>query len=373
MNWWWIGGIAFLVGLFYIFAPLVICRFTLRRYNPDGLPALQEIIRRFEWRASSRQCGSHAILVLILGLLAAAAWVFAEAKAITTRETSGDLSQRLSQEIAKNDADISDQNRLRSLLTAAVKRAVDLIGREASGPMRGGISIQFIDSSGKIKDAQSLAQEIKNNPNFQFNPEPSGTSPNVSLQVMGHRTNSLSGLLESYQILQFDRRLTQDDLDKLASGKSLWEPEDLSSLLSQYDKKYHDIEIDLGALSRIAVEKRIAEVAKEAGEEPTTEVSGNLTLPFLLQLNITRFGTITLASIAIGILVPLYRFSERLSAFYRARADALRLHQTAGYKTVGIIPLSTMLTPTIDYGKSQNIPDHLVEMLRLAGRTEEDK
>src|SRR5271157_6520758 len=141
----------------------------------------------------------------------------------------------------------SDQNRLRSLLTAAVKRAVDLIGREASGPMRGGISIQFIDSSGKIKDAQSLAQEIKNNPNFQFNPEPSGTSPNVSLQVMGHRTNSLSGLLESYQILQFDRRLTQDDLDKLASGKSLWEPEDLSSLLSQYDKKYHDIEIDLGS------------------------------------------------------------------------------------------------------------------------------
>src|SRR5271165_7042279 len=113
------------------------------------------------------------------------------------------------------------------------------------------------------------------------------------------------------------------------------------------------------ALSRIAVEKRIAEVAKEAGEEPTTEVSGNLTLPFLLQLNITRFGTITLASIAIGILVPLCRFSERLSAFYRARADALRLHQVAGYKALGIIRLS------------QNMPDNWVEMLRFFGRTEQ--
>lgn len=71
--------------------------------------------------------------------------------------------------------------------------------------------------------------------------------------------------------------------------------------------------------------------------------------------------------------MPLYRFSERLSAFYRARSDALRLHQAGGYKAVGIMQLSTMLTPNIDYGKSQNMPDNLVEMLRLVARTNQEK
>jgi hypothetical protein len=86
-----------------------------------------------------------------------------------------------------------------------------------------------------------------------------------------------------------------------------------------------------------------------------------------------RFGTITLVSIAIAILVPLYRFSEKLAAFYKARSDWLRLYQTPGYKSVGIVRLSTMLTPNIDYGKSQTVLNHLVEMLRLSERMEQDR
>jgi hypothetical protein len=109
----------------------------------------------------------------------------------------------------------------------------------------------------------------------------------------------------------------------------------LSSLVKQFDSVSRNVEvIDAGALSRITSEINYAEVAKAIGEETAPEAAGNLSLPFLLQLNITRFGTITLASIAIGILVPLYRFSERLAAFYRSRADALRLHQTVGYKAL---------------------------------------
>jgi Tfp pilus assembly protein PilN len=130
MNWWWIGGIAFLVGLLYIFAPLGICWFTLRRNKLDEIPSpLQQIVRRFEWRASNRQCGSHAILALILGLLAAAAWVFVQAKEITTQETGGDLSQKLNQRTEKRNADLRELDRLRNELTAGVKPIIDMIGQ----------------------------------------------------------------------------------------------------------------------------------------------------------------------------------------------------------------------------------------------------
>jgi hypothetical protein len=324
---WWIGG-AFLAAALYVFSPLVICPFTLRRNDPAGLPpTLQQIIRRFEWRASIRQCGSHAVLVLILALLSAAAWVFVEATAITTRETSGDLSQKLAQETAKKDTDISEQNRLRDALTAAVKPTIDLIGHQiVEGGAR--MTIELIDSTGKIKEAPTVAQEIQ-----KTLPPTDTTLPTILITVSGHRNNPSSGLLEPYPILKFYRSLTPDDLARLGNGTTVWEPNDLSSLVNRFIQLAHYIDIDYDVLSRLAFEQRNAEVAKETGEEATTEVSGNLSLPFLLQLNITRFGTITLASIAISILVPLYRFSERLSAFYRARADALRLHQVAGYKT----------------------------------------
>jgi hypothetical protein len=134
----------------------------------------------------------------------------------------------------------------------------------------------------------------------------------------------------------------------------------------------HDIEVDNGGLSRIANEMRKFEISKAAGEESSAD-SGNLSFPFLLQLNITRFGTITLVSIAIAILAPLYRFSERLAAFYKSRSDSLRLYQVSGYKHTGIIHISAMLTPNVDYGKSQNIPDHLGDILRLGMHVGEEK
>lgn len=299
-------------------------------------------------------------------LLAAAAWVFVEAKAITTRETSGDLSQKLSQAKTKLDTDVSEQNRAKDELNAAVDPIIKMIGRalESGGTA---MTLELLDGTNKIKDASMIATEVQNH-------GPTGTgSINIRIFVSGHRTNSSSGLLEPYQILYFDRTLTSDDLTKLVNGKNLWEPKDLSSLVNQFDRLSHAVEIDAGALSRIAYEMHSAEIAKAAGEEPASESSGNLSLPFLLQLNITRFGTITLVSIAIAILVPLYRFSERLSAFYRARSDSLRLHQAGGYKSVGIIRLSAMLTPNIDYGKSQTMPNHLVEMLRLSARKEQDE
>jgi len=361
---WWIGGIVSLAGV-YITFPLVMCRYSLRRDSGNGIqPILAQIIRRFEWRAATRQCGSHAILVLILTLLAAAAWVFVQAKEITTRETSGDLSQKFSQATTKRDTDLAEQNRLRRALADAVEPFIYGASNEA-GPGGPSMTIELLDTAGKIKETQNLSQELRNHP-------PIGTTPlNIRITLSGRRTNPSSGLSEPFQVYSFDRSIF--DSDKLANASNALELKDVPSLINQYVSVQRRVEIDGAALSRLAYEINNSEVAKATGEEPPPEAPGNLSLPFLLQLNITRFGTITLASIAIGILVPLYRFSERLAAFYRARSDALRLHQIPAYKTIGIVRLSTMLTPTIDYGKSQNMPDNLVEMLQLVARTEQEK
>jgi hypothetical protein len=278
--------------------------------------------------------------------------------------TGGDLQQKLIQRTEKRNSDIKEQNHLRYELIAATKPIIDMIGQEYQTGGDRSFTIDLLDINGEIKTSRVLAQDIKN----EFS---TANSARVSIIVSGRHT-SANGFVEKYVILNTDRFVKLDDLSKLADRQNLWEPKDLSSLVDQFDGVSHNVDIDSEALTRIAYDIKASEVAKAAGEEPSG-TSGTLSLPFLVQLNITRFGTITLASIAIGILVPLYRFSERLSAFYRARSDALRLHQAAGYKTVGIIRLSTMLTPTIDYGKSQNMPDNLAELLRLIARPEQEK
>jgi hypothetical protein len=108
------------------------------------------------------------------------------------------------------------------------------------------------------------------------------------------------------------------------------------------------------------------EIVSLIGDTESVKPPVTLSLPFLLQLNITRFGTITLVVIALGILAPLYRFSARLAIFYQARADVLRIHQTTGYKQTGIVRLSPIFTPTFDFGKSQAMPDHLTELITAA-------
>jgi hypothetical protein len=97
--------------------------------------------------------------------------------------------------------------------------------------------------------------------------------------------------------------------------------------------------------------------------EDSQELKGPSSLQFLIQLNIVRFGIISLIGIAIGVLAPLYRFSARFAAFYQAKADTLQLHEVA-YKKTSFANLSSALTPPMEFGKSQAIPDYLTELLR---------
>ena len=49
----------------------------------------------------------------------------------------------------------------------------------------------------------------------------------------------------------------------------------------------------------------------------------DVSIPFLIQTNVTRFGPMFIILFFVAILVNLYRYAIRLSAYYDARADAL--------------------------------------------------
>jgi hypothetical protein len=132
------------------------------------------------------------------------------------------------------------------------------------------------------------------------------------------------------------------------------------------DRLVHQAQIYGKAWDKLQQLSEQQEIAPLIGEPENHRPPVTLSLPFLLQLNITRFGTITLVVITLGILAPLYRFSARLATFYQARADILRLHQVPGYKQTGIVRLSPIFTPIFDFGKSQAMPDHISELIRAA-------
>jgi hypothetical protein len=70
----------------------------------------------------------------------------------------------------------------------------------------------------------------------------------------------------------------------------------------------------------------------------------------------------------VGILSPLYRFSARLSAYYQARADALRLHQIA-YQKTNIVHILDAFTPQFDFAKEPE-PDKLMQLAKLFSKGE---
>jgi hypothetical protein len=73
----------------------------------------------------------------------------------------------------------------------------------------------------------------------------------------------------------------------------------------------------------------------------------------LIQTSVTRFGVVIIIVFLVQILVNLYRYNVRLSAFYSSRSDALRLSEEA----ISLRDLVTLLSPdSLDFGKAPRTP-----------------
>lgn len=85
----------------------------------------------------------------------------------------------------------------------------------------------------------------------------------------------------------------------------------------------------------------------------------------LIQINITRFGSILLILFFVKIIIPQYRYCIRLANYYDARADALMLF-SSGFKETNFEILVSSLTPNYEFGNSPETPyEKIIELLNL--------
>jgi hypothetical protein len=316
----------------------------------DATSPIQSIIDAFKWRAFRRQLGAYGFLGLMLAGIGVAAWVFWQAKEITASDTNTDLNGRISS-LKKmiNDNSLKIQETWKPLSSAylTLLRELPTVTKEnCKLPIKELDTdfFSFLDRDGRLRSKSEMAQELYR----------------ASLNM---DTDCISISAFQAQVIFNVKQLGEA---KLQNWDNITEASTVSTLHPEINKLNHLAQVFEKSMKKLLDIQEQQEEAPFVGDTATQQTPLTLTLPFLLQLNITRFGTITLVVIGLSILAPLYRFSARLATFYRARADILILHQIPGYKQISMTRLSPIFTPAFDFGKSQAMPDHLTELIRAA-------
>ncbi len=109
------------------------------------------------------------------------------------------------------------------------------------------------------------------------------------------------------------------------------------------------------------------EFKQRFGVDTTPRQELNISVPFLIQTNITRFGPMIIILFFVSILVNLYRYNIRLSAYYDARADALELIDLKIKPDVYEKYVSSLSPDMLDIGKPPKLPtEHAVDLAKAA-------
>jgi hypothetical protein len=313
----------------------------------------------------------------MLALLAIGVYVFWQAKDIATSDTNINTTERRHEVNNQLTSDKASFNNMRDKINdiqidLPFMSTINGTFTKVSGGVGNGFCyILLQNKEGGIKNVAVLIDEIRalivDNPDHCMRGRvvPDTPGAHVVLHLFDEEVYP-AGV--EYHVLNFDPNLIAKVSSQTAGQITMTPPLSEESIKKMTDELLalnHKIQIDGMAADKLEKLKNETEVNQLTGQkdEQSTGVKEINPLQFLIQLNIVRFGTISLIGIAIGILAPLYRFSVRLAAFYQAKADALRLHEIA-YKQTSFASLSSALTPPMEFGNSQSIPDYLTELLR---------
>lgn len=314
-------------------------------------PATDGLIKIFERRALARRRESYGVLLIMFLLLGIAAWVFIHAKEITTNETSQNTQSLIASLERKKALAAAEIRSLTKQCTALLATLGELRPPEQRlSPAK--YSIELADETGRLRSREDIINEINND-----------------LTRTGYNYIDYEIRIKANSLPLIRLRVSHDSLNK--SPRIAWPKLDLETDLARLAPIVHDFDIADAAMNQIIANARAEEVQGLIGKHDDKS-NINLSPAFLVQLNITRFGTISLVAIGLGLLSPLYRFSARLAAFYQARADALRLHQVA-YRGVSILRLIAVLTPDFDFGKTKTTIAPLTDLTSILPKKAKDE
>lgn len=331
---------------------------------------LQSFVTRFEERAKRRRLEAHATLALIVLVLSAGVSTYLLAPGIAQRDISGELERS----IEEYRSDIADLER-------------QLVEIEQD------LSVNFVLFRDTI-DLKCNSLFININPEqahemydyiLRWSDRFTSRSRPVTSEIGG---GELGLKLESGAEVGFSR-----PGDIIACAKALRDIEnelfgsavlDLNQkkqteyLLSQIKSEIERKNLTISTLEEEILRRRSQfQAADSLPETQTASVDAKFAKDAawlqLIQTNVTRFGTLFIVLFLVAILIPQYRYSIRLAAFYDAKADALLL-RSLELGPISFDELAGVLTPSLDFGKAPYGPTkELVELVRQLNRAQDRK
>ncbi len=329
---------------------------TNEKSSSDVPSEYREMVETLRYRAKRLKLIATFVMVIITGLLGLGALSFLYARQISDLQIPTDYQGELNTLIQRRVADTEKMNEITSRINSNATML-------AAG----------LSAFNRAKDNFAEYQNAKNKLSLPYNklfsadewrqalaavPRHAGEETTVAQQNIGDllRAEDFDAIVSAIQSFKFTP-ISNEDYEFLAS-------------------------FNVGAQAESEAEKQLSDIINArkvqaiTGILPTlssvTDADQLLTLPRVIQLNLTRFGPIILITFLVSILTPLYRYNLRLAAFYDGRADALMLLSTS-LKSNGFISLAGALSPSLDFGKAPQTPiEQLIELARLyAGKNSE--
>jgi hypothetical protein len=130
--------------------------------------------------------------------------------------------------------------------------------------------------------------------------------------------------------------------------------------------------VNAGAITRLELHPKLGGAAQVGGTDHA-ETDLPITSPTVVSTIATRVGALALIFFLVQVLVPLFRYSTRLSAFYSSRADAIHLLSAADLAPLAkhaevLDKVAEILFPAnLTFGKEPRTP--LSDLAAVAGET----
>jgi hypothetical protein len=298
---------------------------------PDAADHINRFTSRFERRARQSRFQANAVLLIIVLLLAGGTAMFFFAPTL-----SGFDVAQLSEQ----------QRRIREEQVGRLEEQRSRLLRE--------LNQRLSTRTGRHSGDTPIVSKI----------EPS-SDPSGPLFFWSHTGNFLDEVTDSY--IKYLRGGAQGNFVVRVDGLEYQfilhkqgDLENLFTMLNQYEAFQ-----ELQATDRNLIEIKgatLLPLETEMNRQNPTEFDQRV-LGFL-SVTINRFGSIGLILFLVSILVPLYRYNIRLSAFYEARADAIRLLGSEARASDFSI-IAAILTPSHDFGPLPRTPvDQLSELIK---------
>ncbi len=363
-----------------------------------------DLVLTFRDRAKHLRNQGYLILFLISTLLASGIWIFFNAGEITRSDIKVEKKSVTSDELRKQEIELDKEISAVKYGPEGDKAQLQLLEKYYNA--KSVISTEFNLLETKIRETSS---SIEWEANEQLTKENDLLGEKKAKSFRSRRIN----ILEFYKlpindsITDFYEKATINPYTTTITHKILSKPEnaqEYKNLYSQYissDLKFTSLNSKIRAL-RIQIEDahnsylqkkykstnkddivnkllydsdninqsfmlvRNKELEEKYGlsSQPTT-VPSSITVPFLIQTNITRFGPLLLILFFVGILVNLYRYNIRLSGYYDARADALEFIAAGIDGDIFEKIVSSVSPKHYDFGKTPTSPaDQAVELVK---------